>query len=48
MQRLDKDVSIIRNLNNLSEIHHRDAIADMFDHTEVMGDKEVGQAKVIL
>ncbi len=35
-------------LDNLSEVHHRYAVADPFDHRHVVGNEQVGQAERIL
>lgn len=35
-------------LHDTPEVHHRDAVAHMADHAEVMGDENVGQAVLLL
>ena len=35
-------------LNQLAEIHDADSVADVFDNCKVMGDKEIGQAQLLL
>ena len=36
------------NLNDFSDVHYSDPITDVFDDTEIMGDKEISQRKLIL
>ena len=36
------------NFDDLAEIHHRDAIADVFDNAQVMGDEQEGQVELLL
>ena len=35
-------------LDDRAEVHHRDAVADVADHAEVVGDEQVGQAELAL
>ncbi len=35
-------------LDDLAEVHHRDAIGDVADHRQVVGDEDVGQAEGVL
>ena len=37
-----------RDLDNLAEIHHRDASADMFHHAQIVRDKKIGQLEFLL
>ena len=37
-----------RGLDDPAEVHHRDPVADVADHREVVGDEEVGQAELVL
>ena len=37
-----------RDLDDLAEIHHRDAVADVLHHGEIVGDEQVGQAELAL
>src|SRR5439155_23277839 len=37
-----------RHLDDATEIHHRNALADVFDHREIMGDKEISQPEFLL
>jgi hypothetical protein len=48
MQGIVVDLVPIRQLGQLAQIHHRDAITDVPHHTQVVGDKEVRQAKLAL
>src|SRR5262249_40037192 len=35
-------------LDDLAEVHHRDAVGEVADHAEVVGDEEVGEAELAL
>jgi hypothetical protein len=37
-----------RDLDQLAEIHDRDAVADVLHHREVVGDEEIGEAEALL
>ena len=37
-----------RELDHVAEIHHRNAVGDMLDHREVVGDEEIGEAELLL
>lgn len=37
----------IGHLNDLSQIHHGDPVADMLHDTKVVGDEEIGEAQLI-
>ena len=47
MLRIFKHRASGANLNDLPEIHHRHVIAQMFDHAEIVGDKEKRDAEVV-
>ncbi len=34
-------------LDDLAEVHHRDAVADVLHHRQVVGDEQVGQAELL-
>ena len=34
--------------DDLAQVHHRDPIADMPDHREIVSDEEIGQAELTL
>ena len=36
------------NFDNAPQIHHRDAVADVLDHAEIMADEQVGEAELLL
>jgi hypothetical protein len=38
--------SLVGDLDDLAEIHDRDAVADVLDDREVVGNKEIGQPKL--
>ena len=48
MQRLLEEASLVSHLNNTSEIHHRDPVADMLDHGEVVANEHIGQLEFVL
>ena len=48
MQRPLGDLPGRAELDELAEIHHRDALADMRHHREIMGDEDVGQPEIAL
>ena len=35
-------------LHDLTEVHHGDAVGEVVDHRQVVGDKDVGQAMLLL
>jgi len=37
-----------RDLDDFSEVHHRDPITHMLDHGQVVGDEEIGEAELSL
>ena len=37
-----------RELDDLAEVHHRDAVGDVADDAEVVGDEDVGQRELVL
>src|SRR5262249_52350871 len=43
-----KDLTARADLHDLTEIHDRDAMADVLDHSEVMTDKEEGKSERLL
>src|SRR5262245_16868315 len=45
---ITEDLRAATRLDDLSEIHHRDAMADPLDHCHVVGDEEIGDAEVVL
>jgi hypothetical protein len=45
--RLGKQRIAAGGLHQLSEIHHRHVIAQMFHHAKVMGDKQKGDAEIV-
>jgi len=40
-----EDNSFVGGLDDAPEIHHRDAVADMLDHREVVRDEKIGQPR---
>ena len=44
----DLKLSGRRDLDDLAEIHHRDAIGDMLDHSQIVRDEQVGEAEFLL
>lgn len=46
--RIFEDLRACSHLDNLTEIHHRHAVADLFDHRHVVGDEEIGDAELRL
>lgn len=40
--------SALREFNDLAQIHYRHSVADVLDHAQIMGDKEVGQLVFLL
>ena len=48
MQRILVQLVAARQLHQLAQVHHRDAIADVADDGEVVGDEEVGEAELLL
>ena len=48
MLRPGEQVALVGELDDLAEIHHRDAVADVLDHREVVGDEEIGEPELAL
>ena len=49
MQRRRRRVRrLLRELDDLAEIHDRDAVADVLDHREVVRDEQVGELQLLL
>ncbi len=48
MQRPGIELGTRRDLDDAAEIHHRDAMADMAHHGEIVGDEDVGEAEPLL
>ena len=48
MARRDEDIRRGRLFDDLAEIHHRDLVAELLDHAEVVGDENIGQAALAL
>jgi hypothetical protein len=42
------DVTRRAELHHVAEVHHRDAVADVLDHREVVGDEQVREAELLL
>src|SRR6266446_2511339 len=42
------DFVTVRNFDDLAEIHNRDTLADVFDHSQVVRDEEIGQVQLLL
>ena len=40
--------SVVRQLDQLADVHHRHPVADVLDHAQVVGDEQVGQAELLL
>ncbi len=43
MHRIVEDLLGIRQLDNLPKVHDRDPVADILDHAQVVGDKNISQ-----
>ena len=48
VQRLIVEIVAGRHLHDLAEVHHGDAVGDVLDDREVVGDEQVGQSELIL
>ena len=48
MQRLAKQRVPIRHFDDAAQVHHRDAVADVAHHRQVVRDEEIGQAQPLL
>ncbi len=48
MQRLGVDRLLVGDLDELAEIHHRDAVADVLHHGEIVRDEQIGQPEALL
>ena len=44
MERLAEEAPLVRVFDDLAEIHHGDAVADVLDHGEIMRDEKIGEA----
>jgi hypothetical protein len=48
MQRAAEQRGPVGQLDDAAEVHHRDAVADVLNHREVMGDEQVGEPVLLL
>src|SRR5215469_18343990 len=48
MERCREERVLWRELDDLAEIHDSDAVADVLDHCEIMGDEEIREAPLAL
>jgi hypothetical protein len=48
MQRPIVEIALARDLDQLAEIHHRDAVADVLHHGKVVSDEQIGEAEALL
>src|SRR5690606_16809694 len=48
MNRPSNDVLLVPDFDNLTEVHHRYAMADFFDCRHVVADKEIRNSKILL
>ena len=48
MERLPVKGVGFRTFHDFSQVHDRHTVADVLDHTERMGNEEIGEAKLIL
>src|SRR5215469_2296191 len=48
VQRRLEQAGLVSHLDDAAEIHYRDAIADVLDDREVVGDKQIGQFELVL
>ena len=48
MPGLSKEILSGADLRNLAEVHHRDTVAEMADHSQVVRDEEVGKTEPLL
>ncbi len=47
MLRILKQAGGIGLFDNAAEIHHRDPAGDMFDHSQIVADDDIGQVKLL-
>ena len=43
-----EQLGLVGDLDDAAEIHHRDAMADMLDHGEIVRDEQIGEAVLAL
>ena len=48
MQRLREQRALVGVFDDAAEIHHRDAVADVLDHREIVGDEQIGEPELAL
>ena len=48
MPRIGKQLGLVGDLDDPSEIHHRDAMTDVSDHREIMGDEQIREMELAL
>ena len=48
MQRRAEQGPFVGELDDPSEVHHRDAMADVLHYRQIMGDEQVGQPELVL
>jgi len=42
------DLGLVADFHDAAQIHHSDAIGDVADHRQVMGDEDVGDPELVL
>ena len=47
MQRIGEQALRRTDLDNATQVHDRDAVTDIFNHAEVMRDKQIGEAELL-
>ena len=48
MKRIPIQFCLVRHLHHMAQVHDRDPVADVADHAEIMGDKQIRQAMLFL
>ena len=48
MQRVLVKLFPTRYLDDMAQVHHCDAVADVPDHRQVVGDEQVGEIELVL
>src|SRR6056297_4005798 len=48
VQRVVEELTAGGQLHHTTQIHHRDAVGDVLDHTQVVGDKQIGNTELFL
>ena len=48
MQGCGVEIACRSNFDNATQVHHSDAVADVFHHRQIMGNEQIGEVELVL